>query len=99
MNLKWALASVCCVASAASSSLTFAQGGVAVQIGVLPPPVPVVAYVPAPRYGYVWVPGYRVWHRDHYVWTRGYWVRDKHRDKHRYKHGHHRHYDRYAYRY
>ena len=90
MNLKCVLAGVSLVAAVPAA---FAHGGVAVQIGVIPPPVPVVAYVPAPRYGYVWVPGYRVWHRDHYVWTRGHWVRQKHR------HGHYKRYDRYAYRY
>ena len=88
MNLKHALIGSGFAASVAAIPAAFAHGGVAVQIGVLPPPVPVVAYVPAPRYGYVWVPGYRVWRRDHYVWTRGHWVRHKHR-----------HYDRYAYRY
>jgi hypothetical protein len=95
MHIRRALIGVCLVAGTAAASAAFAHGGVAVQIGVVPPPAPVVAYVPAPRYGYVWVPGYRVWHRDHYVWTRGHWVRHKHR----HKHGHYRHYDRYAYRY
>jgi YXWGXW repeat-containing protein len=40
-----------------------------------PPPAPRVVYVPPPRSGYVWQPGY--WTRDHrqWVWVEGYWVR------------------------
>ena len=94
MNLKRVLTGACFAASATATSVALAHGGVGVQFGVVAPvpvvayaPPPVVAYVPAPRYGYVWVPGYRVWRRDHYVLTRGYWARNKHR-----------HYGRYAYR-
>ena len=44
-----------------------------ISIGV-PPPAPVMEVVPPPRVGYIWVPGYWVWHVDRHVWIRGRWV-------------------------
>src|SRR5262245_24090346 len=38
------------------------------------PPPPRVVYVPAPRRGYVWQPGYWVRERRHWVWVEGSWV-------------------------
>ena len=99
MDLKRALIGLCLAAGTAATPAAFAHGGVALQIGVVAPPAPVVAYVPAqpvvayvpaPRYGYVWVPGHWGWYRGQQVWKRGHYVRHKHA---------HRHYDRYAYRY
>ena len=84
MRFKRALAGLSFVVGIAAVPAAFAHVGVAVQIGV-PPPAPVVVYVPAPRYGYVWVRGRWIAQRP------GYWVRHKHH------YGHARYYDRYAY--
>lgn len=34
--------------------------------------------VPAPRRGYVWVPGAWEWSHRHYAWHKGHWVRARH---------------------
>jgi hypothetical protein len=39
------------------------------------PPALRVETVPAPRHGYVWVPGYWSAHKHKYVWVKGTWVR------------------------
>jgi hypothetical protein len=39
------------------------------------PPTPVVEVVPAPRHGFVWVPGVWEWRHHHHVWVGGHWVR------------------------
>ena len=42
-----------------------------------PPPAPRYEIVPAPRMGYVWVPGYwEARHRRHH-WVAGHWVRHR----------------------
>lgn len=46
------------------------------------PPVAPVEYVPAPRAGYVWVPGYWDWRANRYHWVGGHYVR--HRPGHYY---------------
>jgi hypothetical protein len=85
MNLKNTFLGACLAASAFAMPAAFARVDVAVQIGV-PPPAPVVEYVPAPRYGYVWAPGYWAWYGNRHVWVRGryvierpgyYWVADR----------------------
>ena len=42
------------------------------------PPAPRYEVVPAPRVGYVWVPGYWDWRGHRHVWTRGHWERERH---------------------
>jgi hypothetical protein len=42
------------------------------------PPASRYEVVPAPRAGYVWVPGYWDWRGNHHVWTRGHWERERH---------------------
>jgi hypothetical protein len=49
---------------------------VAVDITVAPPAPRVVA-VPAPRRGYVWVPGHWRWNGHRHVWVDGHWVRER----------------------
>lgn len=51
-----------------------ASTGVYVQIA---PPAPRYEVVPAPRHGYVWVPGYWDWRGRHHVWVKGVWVRER----------------------
>ncbi len=39
------------------------------------PPPARVEYVPAPRVGFVWVPGVWEWRHHRHVWMAGHWVR------------------------
>ncbi|MGV7207973.1 YXWGXW repeat-containing protein [Oxalobacteraceae bacterium A2-2] len=41
------------------------------------PPAPREEAVPAPRRGYVWVPGYWDWRGHRHVWVKGTWVRER----------------------
>jgi hypothetical protein len=41
------------------------------------PPVAPVEFVPAPRPGYVWVPGYYDWRFNRHHWVKGHWVRHR----------------------
>ena len=41
------------------------------------PPVAPVEVVPAPRAGYVWVPGYYDWRFNRYYWVKGRYVRSR----------------------
>jgi hypothetical protein len=51
---------------------TAANAAVGVYLNVAPPP-PRAEFVPAPRRGYVWVPGYWDVRGRHHVWRPGYW--------------------------
>lgn len=53
-----------------------AEAGVNVYLSVPPPPVRVEVR-PAPRRGYVWVPGYWDVKRHRHAWHDGYWVRER----------------------
>jgi hypothetical protein len=63
-------------AMAAAPFCAAAQVSVNIQvpglIAVAPPP-PRFEPVPAPRVGYVWVPGNWQWRQDAYGWRQGYW--------------------------
>ena len=41
------------------------------------PPVAPVEYIPAPRRGLVWVPGYWDWRGHRHHWVRGHWIRHR----------------------
>jgi hypothetical protein len=41
------------------------------------PPAPRYEAVPAPRRGWVWVPGYWDWRGHRYAWVQGQWVRER----------------------
>lgn len=41
------------------------------------PPAPRVEVVPAPRAGYVWVPGYWEWRGHKHFWVSGRWLRER----------------------
>lgn len=43
-------------------------------VGVAPP-APRYEFVPAPRVGWVWAPGYWEWRHHRHVWIAGHWVR------------------------
>lgn len=62
----------------AFGTASMAQVSVNIAIGVAPP-APIYEAVPAPRAGYVWVPGYWDWD-DHYrkhAWKKGRWERER----------------------
>jgi hypothetical protein len=48
--------------------------GVHVQLA---PPAPRFERVPAPRRGYVWVPGYWDWRGQRHFWVGGTWVKQR----------------------
>lgn len=53
-----------------------ARTEVDVFVNVPPPPLR-HEIVPAPRVGYVWVPGYWDWRHHRHHWVGGYWVRER----------------------
>ncbi len=62
--------------SALAPTAAVAQSGYTVRIA---PPEPRVQVEPAPRRGYVWVPGYWNWNpeRARHRWVEGTWVRER----------------------
>lgn len=48
-----------------------------VMVRVGPAPLPVYEVVPAPRAGWVWVPGAWVVRHRHYHWVPGHWARPR----------------------
>jgi hypothetical protein len=70
--------SIAVAAIALSSAAFVSPQAFAVDVGVnivigSPPPAPRYEVVPAPRYGYLWVPGFWDWNGRHYVWISGHW--------------------------
>lgn len=51
-----------------------ASAAIIVQIA---PPAPRVELVPAPRRGYMWVPGYWDWRGKRHVWVKGSFLRER----------------------
>lgn len=66
------MSSIIAASFAAASAPSAAEVNIAVNIG---PPPPRVEVVPAPRIGYLWVPGYWHWRGHRHVWVVGHWVR------------------------
>ena len=68
------------------SLLAAALGGIALPaaartnvdffVNIAPPPV-YREYVPAPRVGFVWAPGYWDWRHGRYYWVAGHWSRHR----------------------
>ncbi len=52
------------------------MAAVDVFVKIAPPP-PRVERVPAPRRGYIWVPGYWDWRGHRHHWVSGVWVRER----------------------
>lgn len=69
-NLKIFLATVLCLGAMAAPA--FAQVDISINLGVAPPPAR-VEVIPAPRAGYVWVPGVWFWDGHHHRWSKGHW--------------------------
>jgi hypothetical protein len=62
-----------------ASSATALSLPAAAEIYVnIAPPAPRYEVVPAPRSGYVWVPGYWDWRGNHNVWAKGHRERERH---------------------
>jgi hypothetical protein len=53
-----------------------ARTNVDLYLNVGPPPLR-YEVVPAPRYGYVWAPGYWHWTGHRHLWVAGHWVRHR----------------------
>ena len=67
------------IAALLASSISAIALPAAAEIYVnIAPPAPRYEVVPAPRAGYVWVPGYWDWRGHRHVWTRGHWERERH---------------------
>ena len=63
-------------ATLVSTALPAAADRVDFYVNV-PPPAPRYEVVPAPRYGWMWVPGYWEWRGHRHVWIGGHWVRER----------------------
>lgn len=70
------LASVALLA-VASAAFTPAADAARIDLNIGAPPPPRVEVVPAPRHGYLWVPGYWDWRGGRHYWVRGTWVRER----------------------
>jgi len=62
----------------ALGSAALVPAGASTQVGVnlvigAAPPAPRFESVPAPRHGYIWVPGYWGWNGRHHIWMGGRW--------------------------
>jgi len=73
-SLKILAATVLCLGAMAVPA--FAQVDISINLGVAPPPAR-VEMVPAPRAGYVWVPGVWFWDGHHHRWARGHWEHER----------------------
>lgn len=81
--LTWRALALCLACSATGGTawagawdLQVRSGPVVVDLGAPPPPAR-VEVVPAPRYGYVWAPGYWAWDGYRYFWVAGRWVGER----------------------
>jgi hypothetical protein len=64
------------IAGSAASLPQVASAAVDVYLNFAPPP-PRYEVVPAPRQGYVWVPGYWDYRTNRHAWVPGTWVRER----------------------
>ncbi|WP_394781078.1 YXWGXW repeat-containing protein [Undibacterium sp.] len=60
----------------ASIGAVTAPASAEIIVRVAPPP-PRTEVVPAPRRGYLWVPGHWDWRGNQHVWARGTWIRER----------------------
>ena len=79
---KLIIGSLVATALGAAALPAAARTNVDFYVNVAPPPV-YQEVVPAPRAGYVWVPGYWDWRHGRYHWVAGSWAR--HRPGHYYE--------------
>src|SRR5512142_3340261 len=76
MDIRKAVAVALLAAGTAlgSAGAAFARSYVDIEVG---PPPPRYEVVPAPRPGYIWVPGTWVWQGHRHVWHRGHWMHER----------------------
>lgn len=79
---KLIFGSLIAVALGSAALPAAARSNIDFFVNIGPPPA-YHEYVPAPRPGFVWVPGAWEWRRGHYHWIGGHWVR--HRPGHFYQ--------------
>lgn len=74
--LALVLSSACFVRGGAGLFFLAAEAAVvtAVIVSRVPPPPPRVVYMPEPRVGYAWQPGYWTLKDDQWLWVDGGWV-------------------------
>ena len=77
MKLRKSLLAALCVASLAAASIPIASSAAVGVYFDVAPPAPRVEVIPAPRHGYVWVPGYWDAPGHRHVWIRGHWERER----------------------
>jgi len=70
---KMIVAAILAAAAGALSLPAAARSHVDIVVGFAPPALQ-YEVVPAPRAGWVWVPGVWEWRRGRYVWIGGHWV-------------------------
>ncbi|MDP9082772.1 MAG: YXWGXW repeat-containing protein [Pseudomonadota bacterium] len=68
---------VLCMTAGAVAVPAIATAGVAIDIGIAPPPVRVET-LPGPRRGYIWAPGYWDYRHRAHVWVPGHYLRERH---------------------
>jgi hypothetical protein len=67
-----------CIATVLSALSVPAMARTEVDFFVnVPPPAAPVEVVPAPRAGWVWIPGFYEWRGHHHFWVRGHWARER----------------------
>ena len=54
-------------------SMAPASAAIGIDVQIAPPPLPAIV-VPAPRFGFVWAPGYWQWNGYRHVWVEGRWL-------------------------
>jgi hypothetical protein len=77
MNFRKSMLIAACAATMGAASLPLATSAATGYFNVAPP-APRVEVTPAPRAGYVWVPGYWDASGHRHVWRRGHWERQRH---------------------
>jgi hypothetical protein len=76
-NRKLMIGSLVALLIGGASLPSAAHGNVDFYVNVAPPPLR-YEVVPAPRLGWVWVPGYWDWRGNRYFWVPGHHMRHRH---------------------
>jgi hypothetical protein len=73
---KLIVGSLVAAALGAFSIPAAARANVDLFVNIAPPAAP-YEYVPAPRVGFVWIPGYWDWRYGRHYWVGGHWARHR----------------------
>jgi hypothetical protein len=77
MKFRKSMLVALCAATMGAVSLPITSSAADIYFGVAPP-APRVEVTPAPRSGYLWVPGYWDVSGHRHVWRKGHWERERH---------------------